>query len=284
MISALAHAKINLALHITGKRADGYHLLDSLVVFASTHDEISVKPATELTLLVKGTNSSALAGTGPNLVLQAAEKLREFASIDDATGAQITLSKQLPVSAGIGGGSADAAATLHALNALWDLNLSDRQLAKIGLSLGADIPVCLNGSTSRMSGIGENVLSISHCPKFHLVLVNSGVKMSTPSVFKALKTATNSSLPPLPSDGDLNSWFMWLKSTRNDLSTAALSLDPALKSLVQALEKTNPVLTRMSGSGATFFGMYKTPGDAEQAATAIRNEQPGWWVQAVATV
>ncbi len=284
MISKQAKAKINLALHITGRKTDGYHLLDSLVVFTTVHDRVTVEPSTTIKLIISGPRHSDLPSTdNENLVMSAAKKLHAFAGLDPETGAIIHLHKHLPVSAGIGGGSADAASALHALNELWKLNFSRPQLAYIGIKLGADVPVCLSASASRVGGIGEQIIAVSNIPPLHLVLVNPYSPMPTADVFRKLESKNNTGLPEIPKTSSFSDWFVWLNNTRNDLYQPALALDPSLKLVEQALNKTKPLLMRMSGSGATFFGLYESQNQSETAANLLRTAKPQWWVRAVET-
>lgn len=268
-----APAKINLALHVVGTRADGYHLLDSLVVFAGVGDEIRVTPSADLALSVNGPQAAAL-GTGPdNLVLRAAR-------LFDATqGATITLTKNLPVASGIGGGSADAAATLHALSRLWGLPMPAIPAL---LTLGADVPACVNGHPLRMRGIGEDLSAVPPLPNAYLVLVNPGIGHATPAVFRALTTKTNRPLPEtVPEFTDAADLAGWLDLQRNDLERPAESIAPMI-SAVKAALATQPgcLLARMSGSGATCFGLFAAEHSAAMAAAAIRSAHPAWWVTA----
>ena len=269
----LARAKVNLCLHVTGQRADGYHLLDSLVVFAGTGDRITVAPAERLSLTVTGPQAGGLDAGDDNLCLRAA---RAFGG---SRGAAITLEKNLPVASGIGGGSADAAAVLLALSRLWGVALPD---AAAVLALGADVPVCLAGKPARMRGVGERVDPLPDLPPAWLVLVNPGVAVSTPAVFRALKTPDNPGLPPtLPPLATAQALAEFLRGQRNDLELPALSLAPLVGRVTAALVgQAGCLLARMSGSGATVFGLFAHQEQAVSAAVAMRRTQPGWWVQA----
>jgi 4-diphosphocytidyl-2-C-methyl-D-erythritol kinase len=267
MKTELAPAKINLALHVTGQRSDGYHLLDSIVVFAGVGDRITVAPADTLTLQVTGPHGAAI--SGDNLVLRAA---RAFGG---HRGAAIILDKILPVSSGIGGGSADAAATLRALAALWGAPLP----ADV-LSIGADVPVCLAGVPARMTGIGEGISPLPALPPAWLVLVNPGVSVSTPVVFKALTRKDNTplprELPRLKTTADLAAWLLML---RNDLEPPATAHLPVIATVKSALSaQQGCLIARMSGSGATCFGLFADPLSAAAATRAIRTANPAWWV------
>jgi len=269
MIEA-APAKINLCLHVTGQRIDGYHLLDSLVVFADIGDVVEVRAAPELSLRVIGPQAQGLPVGEENLVLRAA---RAFAG---AAGAEITLTKNLPVASGIGGGSADAAATLRALARLWAIPLPD---ADSVLRLGADVPACLVGRPLRMQGIGERLQPLPGLPAAHLVLINPGVAVATPAVFKALPSKNNPALPDMPGFASAGDMAQWLAAQRNDLEGPALQLAPVIGAVKQALT-TAPgcLLARMSGSGATCFGLFADPAQAQLARAAISAARPDWWV------
>jgi 4-diphosphocytidyl-2-C-methyl-D-erythritol kinase len=271
MITEFAPAKVNLALHVTGRRADGYHLLDSLVVFADVGDRVTVSPADDLTLTVTGPQAGSLPVTDDNLVLRAAR------SFGTAQRAAINLEKTLPVASGIGGGSADAAATLRALVRLWNRPLPDH--ARV-LALGADVPVCLSGQPARMAGIGDQITPLPYTlPSAWLVLVNPMVAVPTPAVFAALTHRENPPLPAMPNWPQAKALADWLRSTRNDLEAPAIAVAPVIAAVKAALAQTNGCLfARMSGSGATCFGLYANVEHARNAAVALRNQAPGWWV------
>lgn len=271
--TALARAKVNLCLHVTGRRDDGYHLLDSLVVFAETGDRITVTPAASLSLRVTGPQGAGL-GAGPdNLCLRAA---RAFAV---QHGAAIMLDKHLPVASGIGGGSADAAAVLLALSRLWGVAMPDPAAV---LALGADVPVCLAGVPARMRGVGESVTPVSGLPAAWLVLVNPGVAVATPAVFRALAQRDNPGLPEmLPHFPTAKDLAAFLHAQRNDLEPAALTLAPVVGQVTAAIgAQPGCLLARMSGSGATCFGLFSGAQQAEEAANFLRRAHPSWWVQA----
>lgn len=269
-IEALARAKINLALHVTGRRSDGYHLLDSLVAFAALGDRISVVRASGLSLTISGPFASELSQTD-NLVLKAARALHP------TLGARITLEKNLPLASGIGGGSADAAATLHALSRLWSLPLPTPETV---LALGADVPVCLTGQPARMQGIGDDVTRV-HLPPAGLLLINPGVALSTATVFQAMAARSNPPLPDLPAFPSAQSLATWLIAQRNDLQTPALALAPVIGETLAALAQTpDALLTRMSGSGATCFALYPDAAAAQFAAAQLRAIHPNWWITA----
>jgi 4-diphosphocytidyl-2-C-methyl-D-erythritol kinase len=271
VVQRVARAKVNLALHVTGRRADGYHLLDSLVAFADFGDVVSVEAAPSLSLAITGPMGAGLSAGPDNLVLKAAQAL------DSPLGATITLDKRLPVASGIGGGSADAAATLQALCKLWGCDLPDA--GKV-LALGADVPVCLAGQSCRMAGIGDEISPVV-LPAAHLVLVNLGVGLSTASVFGALTRRNNPPLPapePMPNVAALADY---LHHCRNDLEAPALALVPQIAQVLAALSaQQGCLLARMSGSGATCFGLFATALAAEEAAKVLTAHSAAWWVQA----
>ncbi|MWP37457.1 4-(cytidine 5'-diphospho)-2-C-methyl-D-erythritol kinase [Rhodobacter sphaeroides] len=271
MTEAFARAKINLTLHVTGQRPDGYHLLDSLVVFADVGDRVRAEPAEALSLAITGPQAANLPVTDDNLVLRAARTL-------GGQGARLTLEKHLPVASGIGGGSADAAAALVALARLWQVPLPEPAAV---LKLGADVPVCLEGRAVRMAGVGEILTPLAApLPEGWLVLANPGVSVPTPPVFKALARRDN---PPMPDD--LPGWptvealAAFLATQRNDLEPPAIALAPEIARTRAALSaQPGCLLARMSGSGATCFGLFAAEEAARAAAEAIGAEHPGWWV------
>jgi 4-diphosphocytidyl-2-C-methyl-D-erythritol kinase len=271
-LAELAPAKVNLALHVTGRRADGYHLLDSLVVFAGIGDRLEAEPAAGLSLSLRGPFASGL-GTGEdNLVLRAATLLRP-----PGQGAALHLTKALPVAAGIGGGSADAAAALRLLARLWGVALPppDRVLA-----LGADVPVCLAGRSARMGGIGGELTAVA-LPPFWIVLVNPGVPVPTGGVFAGLARRENPPMPDLPRLPDAAALFGWLAAQRNDLEAPARALVPSIDGVLAAIAaQPGCALARMSGSGATCFGLFAAEAGALAAAQALRSAAPSWWVAA----
>jgi 4-diphosphocytidyl-2-C-methyl-D-erythritol kinase len=276
-ISGHAAAKINLFLHVTGRREDGYHELDSLVGFTAIGDHITVDASEEITLSIGGPFGGGLPVSDDNLVLAAARLLAEEVGFQG--GAAITLQKNLPVSSGIGGGSADAAATLQALNQLWDVGASREMLATIGLRLGADVPVCLHSKTARMSGIGDIIHPLDPLPDLGVLLVNPGVAVSTPQVFKARKGAFSSPLDAsVPKDGkDL---CEFLARQRNDLQVSAIELVPEITTVLETLSDLEGCrLSRLSGSGATCFGLFDDQASAIAARDIVSACHADWWVQ-----
>lgn len=267
-----APAKINLSLHVTGRRADGYHMLDTLVAFASIGDEIVARPAEHLSLTVDGPFSAGLQTGEGNLVWRAARLLDMPAALH--------LVKNLPVAAGLGGGSADAAATLLALNDLAGGALDVDTLIALGGRLGADIPMCLRGTPHRATGIGDVVAGEVALPTLQVVLLNPGVPLATPDVFRAWSQAglpfTPAGSPP-PSRSSMPDLVAWLRQARNDLEPVARFLCPAVDDALRALAaQPGILLSRMTGSGATCFGLFASSFAATQAATRL-GAIPNWW-------
>lgn len=283
VFSCRARAKINLALHVTGQREDRYHLLDSITVFAGTGDRLSLQAAEAPSFTVSGPFASALEGSDPaqdNLVLRAITALQRASGVQLPTLA-VHLEKNLPVASGIGGGSADAAAALLLAQEATGLTLPAGILQSIALKLGADVPVCLAGQPARMSGIGEDLAPLPPLPRCGLVLVNPGVAVSTPAVFKALERRDNPPLPGMPPDfATRQDLVSWLKGTRNDLQAAAIALLPLIEDVLAALN-AHPAaeFCRMSGSGATCFALC-APEAATALAEDLRAQHPGWWIAA----
>jgi 4-diphosphocytidyl-2-C-methyl-D-erythritol kinase len=266
-----APAKINLDLHVVGRRPDGYHEIDSLVVFADLADFLSFEAAPDISLTVGGPEAGALDEEPDNLVLRASRSLQDFAGV--AQGARIILHKKIPVAAGLGGGSADAAATLRGLTRLWRLQIEDDDLQLLGKRIGADVPVCLQGRGVRMQGIGDRLTPVSVQP-LDLVLANPRVEVPTRSVFEALAA------PPV---GDVRppSVARW-GLAKNDLEAPACRIVPVISEVLARLrEEPDADCVRMSGSGATCFAAFPYKEAAEAAALRLRSSHPGWWVRAV---
>jgi 4-diphosphocytidyl-2-C-methyl-D-erythritol kinase len=287
MVTADAPAKINLYLHVTGKRADGYHLLDSLIAFAGVGDTIEATHADGLTLGCDGPFGAALVsslGTEPdNLVLKAARLLAERADVP--AHARLRLTKRLPIASGIGGGSADAAATLHALCDLWGLALPERTLGAVAARLGADVPICLHGAAAYIGGIGEIIDPAPALPDAGILLANPGQALSTPSVFKSFKGPMTAPQRFERAPKDACDLAGMLAERRNDLTDAAIAQVPEIASMLQALEKLPGArLARMSGSGATCFALFDDTASADQAALQLAAEHPGWWVRGAALI
>jgi 4-diphosphocytidyl-2-C-methyl-D-erythritol kinase len=267
-----APAKINLALHVLGRRADLYHEIDSLVAFADAGDRLSFKPSSRMELVVSGPFAAAVPGDESNLVLKAARLMeRDFPGRIPSL--RIALEKNLPVAAGIGGGSADAAACLRALARLSGIGAD--ALRSLALALGADVPVCLLSQASRMRGVGGELSRLSDFEPHHAVLVNPGVMVKTPDIFAALALAPGAvAFAPIPSP-----WA--LDSLRNDLTACAIRIAPEIETVLRELQRQPQVqLARMSGSGATCFGLCVSADAAQAAAHAIVRDHPAWWVRA----
>lgn len=269
-----ARAKVNLYLHVIGRRADGYHLLDSLAVFPPIGDVVYAEPSDGLSLRVIGRFAAGLQGEGDNLVLRAARALASHAGI--AAGAALTLEKNLPVASGIGGGSADAAATLRLLCRLWRIDPDTAALADIGARLGADVPVCLRSVATRMGGIGDILTAAPALPTAGMILVNPGMAVATPAIFRA-RTGAFSAPAVLPATWpDTARLAADVAKLGNDLQAPAAGLCPDITQVLAALEALSGcLLARMSGSGATCFALFATEASAIQALSGL--PQNHWW-------
>ncbi len=282
-----AWAKVNLTLHVVGRRADGFHELDSLVVFAGIGDTLEIAPAKRLRLSIDGPFAPGLSRGAANLAVRAARALRADHPAPAAgpaigpTGARLRLTKRLPVAAGIGGGSADAAAALRGLNRVWGLDIGAEALRDLGATLGADVPVCLAARPGFLGGIGEHFEPAPDLPRFWLVLVNPGVPLPTRAVFKARRGEFSAPLPRFAAPADVAALVRHLMAGRNDLEATAMTLVPAIGEVLAALrESPRCLLARMSGSGATCFGLFAEPEAARAAAARIGAARPAWWAAA----
>ncbi len=277
-IEAVAPAKLNLFLHITGRRPDGYHLLNSVVCFTEIGDRLCVEPATDLSLTIDGSFAATLpTDDSDNLVLRAARVLAEEAGI--APQAAITLTKELPIGAGIGGGSSDAATTLRLLNQLWSVRWPKARLAEIALKLGSDVPACLEPSPAQMQGVGEvlSPVTLVNMPPY-CVLVWPGQAVSTPLVYQAYKKAAS----PFAQDTVVNTrWTLEaLQQQSNMLEGAACQLAPVVAEAMAQLRSTQGAqLVRMSGSGSCCTAFYRERTQAEQSAHTIASYDSNWWVR-----
>ncbi len=278
-----APAKINLALHVVGRRADGYHLLDSLVVFADVGDTLAASAGAP-GFAIDGPFAAGLSAGADNLVRRAEQRFRErFPALPELT---LRLEKHLPVSSGIGGGSADGAATLRLLAFLAG-GVDGAALASLAGELGADGPMCLRSEPLRARGIGERLDDWGKLPALDLVLVNPGVAVSTPAVFNALARPDNPPLPEaLPTFDNAAALASFLAETsRNDLATPAKTVAPQIAEAEAAVAASaGCLLARMSGSGATVFGLFGDGASARRAAAAIKAARPDWWVVATTTL
>lgn len=277
-VEQFAPAKVNLTLRVGRARADGYHPLDSLVVFADWGDTLIAEPADDLTLAIEGDRANALKDEPHNLVLKAAWALRAAAGRREL-GARLTLTKRLPVAAGLGGGSSDAAAALRALTALWDLDFSLRQLAEIGAAIGADVPVCVHARAARMSGIGEVVTPLAAWPALPALILHPGAALSTGPVFRAFDDIDPAPLSDgaVMAAGDLDGALRRLAADANDLEAPARRLCPAVGEALDLLaELPGARLARMSGSGASCFAIFETLDAARESAALIQRARPDW--------
>ncbi len=276
MIEVRAPAKVNLTLHVTGRTANGYHLLDSLVVFADVADLIKVEEASTFELEISGPFAKGVPIDDRNLVTKAARHLNPDAKC------RIHLTKNLPHGAGVGGGSADAAAALRALSNLWGLEPPSIESA---LTLGADVPVCtLSPAPVRMQGIGEQLTPVSKLPKCWMLLVNPNEPLATSAVFDGLRSEhaiDNVGMDELPApNASYGSFCEWLHSQRNDLTAPASSILPVISEVLCGIRLTDGCgFAAMSGSGSTCFGLFENKSDAELAASELSRNQPTWWVQ-----
>jgi 4-diphosphocytidyl-2-C-methyl-D-erythritol kinase len=283
-----APAKINLALHVTGRRADGFHLIESLVVFTELGDRLLIETSSSDVFRLEGQESQVLAGedAGNNLVVRARDMLRAEAmrSARDLSPVQICLEKRLPVASGIGGGSADAAAALKLLCQHWDYHPGAETLSRIALDLGADVPMCLDGRPLIARGIGEALTPVELGFSLDMVIVNPRVGVSTPKVFHALECRENPPLPQPQGLGEREQFIAWLRQARNDLQPAAQRMVPDISRCLSALEKAGTRMARMSGSGASCFGLFADAAEALAAAEKLKQDQPDWFIAATRTL
>ncbi|MGH7053294.1 MAG: 4-(cytidine 5'-diphospho)-2-C-methyl-D-erythritol kinase [Stellaceae bacterium] len=282
-VAAFAPAKVNLYLHVLGRRADGYHELDSLVAFADIGDRLQAAPAAGLSLTVSGPQAPSLAALGEdNLVLRAARRLAAQTGV--TVGAALHLEKNLPVAAGLGGGSSDAAAALKTLAALWRLPVGAKDLAALGAELGADVPVCLYARPAWVGGIGERLAPAPDLPSAGVLLVNPRVILPTAKVFAARQGAFGTAGRFAPMPADAKGLAQALAPCRNDLSAAAIGLAPAIGAVLARLEALpGALIARMSGSGATCFALFADRTAALRAGALLAVAEPGWW-QAAGTL
>jgi len=279
-VTAFAAAKVNLYLHIIGRRADGYHLLDSLIVFPDVGDNITAEPASDLSLEIVGPEAASLTGPpGDNLVLRAARLLAGHTVTTG--GAALRLQKNLPVAAGIGGGSSDAAAAVRALTALWGLSLGEPALCDLAVRLGADLPACLHAGPVWVGGVGERIEPAAGLPQAGILLANPRIELPTAAVFAARSDPFGepSRFSPIPKDAP--GLAQALMSRRNDLTGAAIGLVPEIGAVLARLERlSGALIARMSGSGATCFALFRDRAAAERACGALSASEPGWWCAA----
>ncbi len=278
-ITIFAPAKVNLYLHVTGCRHDGYHRLDTLVVFPGLGDIITVAPARQLALAKEGQFANDIPEGPDNLVLMAAHLLSDNYKV--TRGARITLQRLVAGAPGGGGGSADAAATLKALNRLWGLNLSDERLVELGLTLGADIPMCLGSKALFVGGIGEDLTTAPKMPKAGILLANPLKPVSTPAVFKEHRGPFTPANRFTGAIRDIKHLAELLSTRKNDLAAAAKRVEPLVRNVLDGLaDLPNSLLARMSGSGGTCFSLFKDLDTATQAAASLQDSYPDWWIKA----
>jgi 4-diphosphocytidyl-2-C-methyl-D-erythritol kinase len=288
MLIEEARAKVNLTLRVVGRRVDGYHELESVVAFADCADRLSLAPGSTLDLTMSGPLAQACGETSDNLVLKAAHLLA--GRVPGLKIGSFTLDKVLPVAAGIGGGSADAAAALRLLAQLNGLALDDKRLLEVALETGADVPVCLTSRACDMTGVGETLLPLS-LPIMPCVLVNPRVPVATRDVFKGLGLRNGELLvgatdviraTAWPEKGaSVEDWVEVLAASANDLEAPATRIQPAIGEVIAALSAANGAwLARMSGSGATCFAIFENTAEAQRAAQKIQLDRPLWWVHA----
>jgi 4-diphosphocytidyl-2-C-methyl-D-erythritol kinase len=281
-------AKVNLTLRVVGRRTDGFHDLESVVAFADCADRLTLMPGSELTLQMSGPLAQACGEASDNLVLKATRLLGE--RVPGLKSGSFTLDKVLPVAAGIGGGSADAAAALRLLAKLNGLSLDDERLLEVALATGADVPVCLASRACDMTGVGETLTPLS-LPIMPCVMINPCVPVPTREVFTALGLRNGELLvgatdvfrgTDWPEAGaSVEDWVEVLAASTNDLEAPATRIQPVIGEVISALNATNGAwLARMSGSGATCFAIYENTADSGRAAEKIRRDHPTWWVHA----
>ncbi|WOF73141.1 4-(cytidine 5'-diphospho)-2-C-methyl-D-erythritol kinase [Parvibaculaceae bacterium PLY_AMNH_Bact1] len=279
-ILEVANAKINLSLKVKGRLPNGYHQLESLVVFASVADRITCNDADALGLEISGPFADQLIDEKNNLVLNAARVFAGALGRDPSV--KFELEKNLPIASGIGGGSADAAAALRAMMRLWGDPVGS--IDGIALQLGADVPVCVRKRPSFMTGVGESIRAVPRLPEIHAVLANPGIGVSTADVFQHLQAGPVDGperLPLLPGVETLDLLVLWLEENGNDLEVPAMDIAPAIKTVIDELKATAGCrLARMSGSGATCFALYDNPFDSAEAAATLKKKHIDWWVTA----
>ncbi|WP_162651990.1 4-(cytidine 5'-diphospho)-2-C-methyl-D-erythritol kinase [Lentilitoribacter sp. Alg239-R112] len=279
-----APAKVNLALHVTGQRADGFHLLESLVVFTKFGDRISGSISDKNNLSITGPFSTEMNACEPsdNLIYKARTALADFALAHGISTPPIALTceKNLPVASGLGGGSADAAATLRLLIKIWQLDIAETDLTAIALKLGADVPMCLSSIPLIAKGIGEGIDVVSNLPQFALVLANPLIEVSTPGIFSKLKSKSNPGFDHVEVPCGLDDFLSVLNGYRNDLQEPAIDVAPEIEQCLDALCSTKPLFHRMSGSGASCFGIYKNMESAQVAYHLVKSQYPNWFTTA----
>lgn len=288
-LTVIAPAKVNLYLHVTGRRDDGYHLLDSLVVFADVADQISIHAASQFSFAIEGAYAPAFTAAdrdqspqGTNLVVRAAYACA--AHFERPLNVRITLAKNIPLASGVGGGSANAAAVIWGLIRFWGIKPPPlSSMMPLLLGLGADVPVCYLCQGAHVSGAGEILQPSEHLPEWPALLVNPRQSCPTPEIFRNYRDSGQTFTKPVMSPEDLSErgdFLSFIKRQANDLEMAAIEKIPVIKDVMSALKQSEEVqLMRMSGSGATVFALYPTPEAAQRAAEAIQFMHPSWWVR-----
>jgi 4-diphosphocytidyl-2-C-methyl-D-erythritol kinase len=274
-----AHAKINLYLHVTGKLESGYHTLDSLFVFTDFGDDIYVQKSKETSFEISGKFSSDLKKDKKNnLVMKAYELLKKEFNINE--NAKITLIKNLPIASGVGGGSSDAGATIRALQKLWDIETSQEQINNLALKIGADVPSCVYAKPCFVSGVGEKIIPAGKVEEFGILLVNPLIEISTPEIFKNRRDGFSKSCPFEIKGASKSDVIKELSYRKNDLYNPASLIAPEIKDVISETSKTKGcLLSRMSGSGATCFGLYKDSEQAKQAKEELEKRLKGYWIE-----
>ena len=276
-LTTFAPAKVNLYLHLIGRRPDGYHLLDSLIAFADIGDRVTAEPAKSLSLEITGPEATGLANLGQNnLVLRAARLLADHTGT--ARGAALRLEKNLPVAAGIGGGSSDAAAVLRLLAALWQLSIGEEALRGLGARLGADLPACLYGRAAWLGGVGDRVEPAPNLPEAGILLANPRKELPTAAVFAARRGPFGDAGRFAAMPGNAIGLAQAPVPRRNDLTGAAIGLVPEIDAVLARLARLpGALIARMSGSGATCFALFSDRSAAEEARMALASAEPDWW-------
>ncbi|MFT6659357.1 4-(cytidine 5'-diphospho)-2-C-methyl-D-erythritol kinase [Maritalea sp.] len=275
-----APAKINLSLHVVGQTPKGYHQLQGLTVFTKLCDELTAREAKKDTLEITGPFAPALVSEKSNIILKAFELFRHHWPKSLPDGLHITLEKMLPVAAGIGGGSADAAAALRMAVRMSEQEIAISELSEIAMELGADVPMCLFSRTCIIGGVGEQIQIVDPFPKLQLVLANPGIAIPTAQIFRQLKSKNNPVMPKLPTQVEHSAALaLWLQDTRNDLELPAIEFAPQIAEITREIAQLpGCILSRMSGSGATVFGVFGAELQAMSAAQQLHKLFPKHWV------
>ncbi|MBB5073503.1 4-diphosphocytidyl-2-C-methyl-D-erythritol kinase [Bartonella callosciuri] len=288
ILNLFTPVKLNLALHVVGQRADGYHLIESLVYFSLSGDYLGYAPYESDHFVLTGPFADGLASDTGNLVIRARDFMREKFP-ESAKPAFFQLIKMLPVASGVGGGSGDAAGVLSILRRQWNLDCSCEELAEMSLALGADVPMCLFALEYQqpllVKGIGQDIARLKDACSLAVVLVNHGQQIATKAVFKALEKRNHLPLKIDPAAlTTVDSLVEALQKTRNDLFSSALKIAPQLIEVLATLDECGSLFSRMSGAGATCFGIFKDQQAAQKAALLIKSMHPSWFVKSIITL